>query len=274
MKNPSLHITLTDLTKVLKKLGRNPSAGDILRESKKYSITSRCIIPNSETEAKKVKKINSSDLKWAYEFSKTLYLVRRQRRHIGNINYDETHKDWPTIKQITKEALLFCENFDLEPKEGFKEFLNIVFTKLKTFSPNRVLPLVGLIADWYKAQLRIKTNKHKELTQRAYSKYNELVVKGSGFFTDYEKEDPIKFVPFIEVAELCYRKYQSEVEIFIVAQFEGLAWKNSIPDPLQLTTEKAIERFIKYLYENKIKLKPEKEKVVEKVDWNKIKRNR
>ena len=77
---------------------------------------------------------------------------------------------------------------------------------------------------------------------------------------------------FVEATRLCIEDLNCDLETFIKAQFDGLAWAGSYPQPAQLVTEAAKERLVKYAYANNITLKKKVEKP--KIDWKQIKKNR
>jgi hypothetical protein len=64
------------------------------------------------------------------------------------------------------------------------------------------------------------------------------------------------------------RKMKLSPEQFIDAQFAAFDWKKAIPEVSQLAGEKAVERAVKYMYQNEIK--PNEKKPV-KIDFSKLK---
>ena len=55
---------------------------------------------------------------------------------------------------------------------------------------------------------------------------------------------------------------------YIKAQFQAFEWRSSIPEPIQMTGDKARDRVIKWAFESNVNLKKNTEK---KIDFLKIK---
>ena len=85
---------------------------------------------------------------------------------------------------------------------------------------------------------------------------------------NHMKKNPEKYVHFAYVAAFLEEEGW-DYKDFIDAQFESLAWCNGLPDIAQLYTDKAVERYNKYLYKNKNK-KSLEEPQVEGSLWDKI----
>ena len=75
-----------------------------------------------------------------------------------------------------------------------------------------------------------------------------------------------KYVCFIK-AKNDANKVGIPIDMFILAQFYSMEWRNQIPDPFQLYGDKAIDRARKYCAEKNIKPKTS----VNKIDFKKIK---
>jgi hypothetical protein len=282
IKEPSLHITKSNLIKVLLEVQANdefyvnkeayPKLVDaILRRGKKYSIYSRTLNITDVKSLNKVKKVTSSELSYTNEFLKSFYAIRRLKHRVGNVKYDETHSDWPVIKQLSQQLKDFVEAYNLEVKEGSVIFVKLLFE----VSPKAVLnfwpKMVPKAIEIYSSLQEVKSDKYPDQTEKLHKIYNQNLIDKVGVSNNYTQSPNIyKF--FVEATRLCIEELNCDLETFIKAQFDGLAWAGSYPQPSQMVTEAAKERLVKYAYSNNITLKKKVEKP--KIDWKQIKKNR
>lgn len=140
---------------------------------------------------------------------------------------------------------------------------------MKTYSIQRFKQLHPTIFNIYECQNEIAGDKYPEKTKAIYSHYLKRVHEKIGWSGNSYKDDPTKYVYFVKV-----RKEADSMRLpfatYIDAQFKGLEWANAIPDPGQLVGLKAVERLMKYCYENDITVKSN---AGPKIDFSKIKKN-
>jgi hypothetical protein len=306
MRKPSLHITEELLAKVLEDLfggdtfhsirdlrtkkviilgkleieinkGDNESkllnskklARSILTLGKRYTPTNRKLFLNNTKTEKKASKIVASDSKDALLFSNLLTMLRKQMKHRGVMVIDMGSKDWPQIKTITALASDFCEEFELDKKPGFTEYIKLAINKMGKWGLNKFPYLHEAICIDYQAIQKIRKDPKPGATKRLFEIYDTEVYSKTGIREDLEK-NPQKYQYFVDARQLA-DSLGITYEIYIKAQFEGLAWANGIPEPTQLVGDKATNRLNKYLYQNKIKV-ASKEEPTKKVNWDKIKK--
>ena len=108
-----------------------------------------------------------------------------------------------------------------------------------------------VISSQYEAEQFISEDENKQLTRDIHDYYVSLIVKNTGIHQSYV-DQPLRYVKFIEVSHIV-KQCKVDYVLFINAQFEGLAWTNSYPEPEQLVSEKYRERLNKYMYSSKSK---------------------
>lgn len=275
---PSLHITSNDLSKVLDRVIRvleldidiptSILVKHIMSEGKTHSLSNRNLLVDTKKIAKKVTQLAISPLEDALLFSKYLQLIRKKYYHVGINIIKEGNKEWATLKEVTKLAITFAEDFDLTKEKAFEYYISIGIEKMGKFHLARFNSIHQQICEHYQAKVEIEKSGWTDLAQEAYDIYQQRIIDRTGGSVDH-KAFPDKLLAFLNVAKLCKNK-GIDVKVYIDAQFEGLDWAGGIPEPHSLLGTKANERLFKYLYKNKINLKESTENKP-KIDWKKIK---
>jgi hypothetical protein len=274
MRNPSINITESNLILVLEKvLVKNVHkafdieklAKRILCLSKPYSITNRKILLDNNHLEKKITKLNASNRNDADLFANLLLNTRRKLRHRGIQQIKPNTKDWLLIKDITGQANQFCEEFDLEKRSGYLEYIETALSKMNKFSLIKFPNMLSGIIECYAAKAELLNDPTPSTTEAIHNLYQRMITEKTGLPTDYTK-NPEKYLYFLKVKELS-EKIGIKPSIYIKAQFASFEWRDGIPDPIQLVGDKALERLNKYLYSNNIQVKNRNNK---KVNWDKI----
>lgn len=289
MKEASIHITKKNLQKVFIEMAKAEEFGwpsskpleerfvefvnTIARRSKKYSINTRNIAVNNSLAEKKAAKLASTTYEYTQVFLKALYVIRRQKHRHGNLRYDESHKDWPTIKSLAGQLEIFCRRFSKTPNKGALLFVEHLFN----ISPKGVLNYwnqsIDKVFEYQEAIEEIQKDPQQEESKNLKRIYNQELLNKVGLANP--DDNPTTFVHFVRASKL-QRELGCRKEDFIKAQFEGLSWTNSYPEPYQLYGSKARERLIKYMYKNNIVLNPKSEEKTNspKIDWKKLRKNK
>ena len=276
LRKASLHILEENLVKVLQEVVKENDdlsslsladlAKTICRKGKKYALLTRKILEDSPKAAPQLAKTALSVRKDALAFSHTLSMCRRKAKHRGIGIIKEGSRDWLLIKEITYLANQFCEDFGINSKEtGYVIYINIALEKMQKFGLPKFNSMHESICRTYEAQVDIKHDNDSEGTKRICDAYNRLLSDYSAYPQNWHKH-PEKYMNFIRVREIC-RKEKIEPKEYLTAQFVGLQWANTVPDPLQLIGDKALERWFKYAVKNKIKT-PEPKAM--EIDFSKI----
>lgn len=259
-REASIHITESALKGILKKTitGKVKDfdllVNQILIRAKEYSLSNRSLLATTQKQRKQGDKIKQSSLQDAMTMAKAIFLVRKTLKHRGIEMSKAGSRDWPFIKTISCNANEYCEYHKGDTKDGaYTTYVRYACKKMAKFSLPKLQSMHQSIMEELEALEKLDAYPDKKLIERAYKAYNQFIIKNVGsILTDYSKM-PDKYIYFLEVVELT-KKFKITPEVYIESQFEGLAWRNGIPDPAQLTGDKAQERLQKYLYENKVRI--------------------
>ena len=268
-RDPSIHIKKSDLLRILLNCGvSEPSklCNSILSQAKSYTISSRSIQVNNDFQQRKAKKILASSTDDSVLFSRILYRYRVKLKHRNIPEIKKGSNEWLSIKEVTKQANDFCDNFKLDKKNGYTIYLEIAFSKMNKFALFKMLNMYQGICDTYEALQLIKEDPHSRAeTDQAHKAYNKMIFDKTGLAYDY-KNMPEKYKYFVLVGGICFDLNISPTD-YIQAQFDGFAWRDTVPDPAQLVGDKAKQRLTSYLFKNNIKVKASRQKTV---NWSKI----
>lgn len=269
MRQPSIHITEKDLSLVLDKikdyndigkLSSDKLAKLILSKSKGKSCNHRMVVMSNDRIEKKAQRVLTSSKEDAELLASLIYLIRQRKKHRGVTKLTQDHRDWSNLKKLVEVCIQFCNDFNMPKKQGFTKYLEIGLGKITSYRSyiTKLLNMGETIANEYEAIQTIEDDSCREETSEIHDYYVSLISKRTGI-TEVYKNKPLKYLNFIKIREIT-DDLNIPAEIFIDAQFEGLAWADSYPDPNQLVGDKAMERLNKYLFENKIRKGKSKEK--------------
>lgn len=272
MRDPSIHITESELANILSKIWEAPPfvekgwekemAKKIVRLAKGKALNSRSITLSSELVEKKINKqlrAKTGDTKLMAEI---IYLIRYRKGHRGIAKIKEGSAEYTKLKGLVEVAIQFCNDFGLDKKQGFTKYLEIGFKRISS-SLNYIVKLINMsetISEIYQAEEIINNDTNKAETEKIVEYYTTRILNETGMLSPLIYQDTKKFVKFVEVRELT-DKLDVPYKIYIDAQFHGLEWTDSYPEPNQLVGDKAIERLNKYMFENKLKVNKKVKKV-------------
>lgn len=257
MREPSIHIKESDLKKILDEaelgnVNTNQLVKYILKRGKNYSLNHRKLLSSTKKVTQKAEKVLSSSAEDTALMNNVILLVRKRLKHRNISPYRPGTKDYTMLKTIAANAREFYNNYfepDEQIKGAFVKYIELGSSKMQKFGISKIMSMHETICSTYEAHVEIMKDEHPELTNRALRWYNKLVVdKVGSLLNDYSKI-PDKYVYFIRVAKYCYESGLSP-ETYIDAQFNGVEWRQGIPDPIQLTGNKSMEYLQNYLYKN------------------------
>ena len=267
MREPSIHIKESDLLKVLEDiipehlLDINWLAKEISRRAKPKSLNNRSVsVSNNKLERDIKTLIKSSESDSGLLANLIFHIRRRKTKLYTTKKIEKGSKEYTQLKELTKVCIGFCNTFNFDKKEGFTKYLELAIPKI-TSSLNYVQKLINMAEKIYQlqeAQLIIDNDEDSSETKLVHDTYVGLISTKTGLTNDYTK-NPIVYCKFIDVRKVT-DDLDIPVDIYIKAQFHGLSWTDSFPEPHQLIGDKAIERLNKYLYENKIRTSKEEPK--------------
>lgn len=268
MRIPSLHITEDKLILVinrikkdveLNKLSTKELANRILYESRGVSCNNRSIKITSERIEKKAKQLLRAGKKDTYLLADLIYNLRKKKRHKGIRKINEEDREWGQLKKLASVCIDFCNDFELERRKGFLIYLELAFPKITSTRQyiSKFINMSESIAQEYEFIQEIQSDTNPTETREIHDLYVSTIARRTGIPEPYDKM-PDKYVYFKRVRELT-DEMDIPYDIYIEAQFEGLAWADSFPGPSQLVGDKAIERLNKYMYNRKLRRGARKE---------------
>lgn len=273
-REPSIHITITKFKQELIRICTKHNISkqhiellvdDVAIACKQYSLTHRSISISNDKLLRQSKKITSSQISNANLMAELLLLSRQKAQHVGIVRVAPGSAGWAEIKDLTNLADQFIQEFNLEVRNGYLTYLKIGMGKMQKFSMGKLKSLHSAICQEYEAIEKINQDKTPSETLQAYEMYRDIVSSKTGIPNIGYDKIPEKYCVFIEVKNEA-KKLGLALGKYIQAQFDGLSFRDQIPDPLQLIGEKATIRVQRYCYENNINLKKKKA-----VDYKKIK---
>lgn len=264
MRNPSLHILLSDLEKVLAKTGdKTPkeTAMLILRLSVPYHIKNRYLVRGNAGARKKAEKLIIASSKSDYtveQFNGLMASLRQQRGEKRVRNIVKGSSEWLMLKEITGLAREFVEMYEFEPvEEGYKTFIQVGMELMgKKFSINKYKFYAPKIHEFHEAKVVLSEDTDPENSKIFWEIWMEIMQSHAG--TTLDILVPEKFINIIYARQEA-DEADAEYEDWIEAQFEELAFLNAIPELVQLHGPNAKERYSRYMVK---KNKPDSTKKV------------
>jgi len=233
-RDSSIHITVSNLEKVLKRMGVDPSiAKEIARLSKGYSASHRNAVIDRAFVEKKIQKESLSDkavLKEIYALYsmvvKKLHRFTPKRFKVGD------SRTMSLVSTVSHDIHEFCANFDLEFRAGAIQYLEIGLEK----SPK----LVNLashseqIQQTYLAIEQMGTDNGN--AEKLWHSYNGYLVEYTGL--EYDVKSPNTMLKFKQASDWCDKQGIGYDE-FIQALFKGLEWASGTPSPSMFMSDYA-----------------------------------
>lgn len=252
-RDPSIHITRSQFGDILDYLDIHdfPTAA-FFTIARKKSIDSRAVVINTKKDTKLVSNTllaNAGDTDLVADI---IYYTRIKLKHRGVRKYTQGDvKNWALCKKVAEACNIFCEDFNLETREGYIKYIEIGISRLNGNYRNllnRLPAMLETISSAYAAQsdwLNL-TRTDRECCIEIQKHYVKRIADTTGIYETLDKY-PEKMVHFLNLYRLC-QQYKWSPKQFIDAQFDSLAWCNGLPDIAQLYGDKAIERYNKYLF--------------------------
>lgn len=263
-REPSIHITESKLAKILFDIldvegspincDFKGLAKEILKRSQKFNINTRSLTISNDKLDKKVKQLVKASESDSQMLANLIYHVRRSKTKLyTKTKIDQDSKEWGALKELTAICIEFCNTFGLEKRAGFLKYLELSVPKISS-SLNFTHKLVSMAEKVYsimEAEIFILEDEDSSETKDIYNMYCNMIAEQNGLVLNYDK-DPTVYKYFVEVRRLT-DEIDIPSDIYIKAQFHGLMWADSYPEPKHLIGDTAMSRLSKYMYENKIK---------------------
>ena len=271
-RSPSIHITKSQFEEILNTLEvDNFPVEAFFVIARKEAINHRAVLVSNNKNTKRVNNILLASKGDAALVADILYATRIKLKHRGVRKINESNsREWANCKKLAEICNTFCEDFKFDTREGFIKYIETGLKRMTDYRNvmQRLLSMQENITNQIDAELELQ-HSDLELTKEIHDYFIGKIAKATGIYESYENK-PEKYVHFAKVGDFL-KEEGWDYKTFIDAQFESLAWCNGLPDIAQMYTDKAIERYNKYLYKNKNKQLLEDEPIVEGSLWDKIK---
>lgn len=270
-RSPSIHITKSQFEEILNTLEvDNFPVEAFFVIARKEAINHRAVLVSNNKNTKRVNNILLASKGDAALVADILYATRIKLKHRGVRKINESNsREWANCKKLAEICNTFCEDFKFDTREGFIKYIETGLKRMTDYRNvmQRLLSMQENITNQVDAEIELQ-NSDLKLTKEIHDYFIGKIAKATGIYESYENQ-PEKYVHFAKVGEFL-KEEGWDYKTFIDAQFESLAWCNGLPDIAQMYTDKAIERYNKYLYKNKNKQLLEDEPMVEGSLWDSI----
>lgn len=273
MREPGIHITKSQFEEILNTLEvDNFPVEAFFVIARKMAINHRAVLVSNNKDTKRVTNILLASKGDAALVADIIYATRIKFKHRGVRKINQSNsRDWTLCKKLAEICNTFCEDFQLDSREGFIKYIEIGIKRM-TDNRNllqRLISMADNITNQYSAELEIREdNSNSTDTISIHRYFVKKIADTTGIYESYENQ-PEKYVHFVRLGTFLKEKRWSYTN-FIDAQFESLAWCNGLPEPSQMYNDKAIERYNKYLYKNKNKQSLEEGPEVKGSLWDQI----
>jgi hypothetical protein len=272
-REPSIHITKSQFEEILNTLEvDNFPVEAFFVIARKEAINTRAVLVTNKGITKKVNNILLASKGDAALVANIIYATRIKLKHRGVRKINESNqREWTSCKKIAEICNTFCSDFGFDTREGFIKYIEIGLNRMQDNRNllQRLISMQDNITNQYAAELEIMDDRYSNNTMDIHLYFVKKIADATGIMETFEK-NPEKYVHFVRLRNFLDEEGW-DYKVFIDAQFDSLAWCNGLPDIAQLYTDKAIERYNKYLYKNKNKQTLETEPKVEGSLWDKIK---
>lgn len=251
-RNPSIHITKSQFQEICEELGIELPIDTIFAYAQRKAINTRNILVKTKEDTKKVNNILLADKGDAQMVADIIYATRIKLKHKGVRKINPTNlREWTNCKKLAEVCNTFCQDFELPTREGFIKYIELGIKKMPDARglTTRLLGYQDTITEEFSAIKEIQelSPKDKQIITKVQDFYVRQIADRTGIYEPIK--DPSKFIYFIRLYDFLSKRGWDYKE-YLIAQFEGLAWCNGIPELSQLTSDKAISRYNKYLYKH------------------------
>ena len=251
-RDPSIHITKSQFQEICDELGIELPVDTIFAYAQRKAINTRGILVSNNKINKQVNNVLLADKGDAQMVADIIYATRIKLKHKGVRKINQGNlREWTNCKKLAEICNTFCQDFELPTREGFIKYIELGIKKMPDARAltTRLIGLQDSITEEFSAIKEIQelSPKDKQTITQIQDFHVRQIADRTGIYEPIK--DPGKFTHFIRLYDFLNKKGWNYKE-YIIAQFEGLAWCNGIPELSQLTSEKAISRYNKYLYKH------------------------
>lgn len=254
MRKPSIHIDIDTFASIVESLGKVDSSNieEFFVLARKHSINHRSVTISNDKLKRDVQRVIQSSKGDTSLMADIIYSVRIKLKHRGIKRITMKDREWLQLKELTKLVNQFCNDFNLDTREGFIKYVEMGLSRLQSFRGyiTKLINMYETLCREYEAIKDIDNDDNKEATKEMHDLFVSKVADRTGLYQSYYN-NPDKMVLFYKARVIC-DELGVDYDTFIDSQFDALDWCNGIPVPESLIGNKAKERLNKYLFQNKI----------------------
>jgi len=230
MRDPSIHIRKSDLTRLLEPYGIGErDVYDIMRKAKEHSIRDRVFISTKAKQARKMKRTVEAESD-TFEVFHKIYSAIMLEQSIMSTSIKKDSPMYLSYKEVADQARTFCDSMGLSYETGFRFYIESAIKVIgkRRYSLYRLKAAHARLLDYYKAYKVWKEDSKPIETIRMYQAWQKTVLKNFATTLDV-MDDVTKMVHFIycrEDADALGANYDD----WMGAQFDKWSYLNIIPE--------------------------------------------
>ena len=271
-REPSLHITEDNLRFLLREFYDHDENAEsdideivdfLMTKGVKLALEKRTITLTNEKMIHKVETKTTNDKTDISLLSQIIFTIRQSLKHRGIKPIDKDSPEWAQLKKLTPIINNFCNDFNLEKRQGYIEYVKIGIGRITSLRGyiTKLYDMSEVISLEYEVINKINLDPYKSWTREIHDYYVNTIDMRTGIRESYV-DNPTMYYHFVEICKKV-KELKLDYRLYIDAQFEGLKWTGGYPDPAQLVSDKAMQRLNKHLFtlkkENKVGDKPNKD---------------
>lgn len=242
---PSIHINKDELVKIFNQLHIECDVDLFMRLAFKKRLTGRqSIFVDSKTRAKSLQNEQRRDSANVELFRMVLY-DQMEKARLRGLQVVPGMSDYVLIENAARDAEDFANLFEFGHKPGFTEYVNTAIKVMgKKFSIKKLPYYKSRIFDDFEFRLVVEFDDNVVETKKFADIYISKVLRNTQININTFKNYNVYF-NFV-YGRLEADESGADYNDWIDAQFEGLAFLDSIPEPNQLYGEFSRKRFMSY----------------------------
>lgn len=245
MRNPTIHITLSDLTAII----GHKEANRVLTEAHSQGLQLRGMAHQLTTTGKKrAAKAQANDNSEEVSlFQSVLVMARRKAKHSLVAVITPQSVEWATLKEITALASNFCDAFGFTDRmQGYMRFCELGLKLMnKKYGLNKFKYLADRIGQHEDTLRAVRTDPAPDFTAHLAAAYAKAVQDNAHVTLNIDT-DSLDYAHFVWASESA-RNCAATPTDWVLAQFDGLAFLNRVPELAQLHSEGSASRYTQYI---------------------------
>lgn len=265
-RQPSIHILEKDLADILEVIFEDmfdrelnvdfkTVAKEIAKRAKGKQVTNRKMVISNDKMIKQATKVVKASMTDVEQINQLIYYIRKTKTKLYiREKFKAGSKEHAQLKDLAEVCNQFCNTFGFAKKEGYTNYLMASIPHISSTLNyvGKIINMAEKVFNLYETNKLVDADKDPKTTKEIMDYYNSSIIKRTGM--DTVTMNPNNYVKFMEVRDKV-EELGVDYMLYIDAQFEGLAWADTYPEPSQLANDKAMERLNKYIYKHNIKKK-------------------